>query len=90
VLDGGGIAPYGLCDIAHQGLVYDKEFGLYYNRARYFHPTLGRYNAIDPGRYVDGNNLYEYERGNPETGLDRWGGARIAHGGREGDGVYLQ
>jgi len=62
-----------LCDIAHQGLMYDKEFGLYYNRARYYHPEFGRFAGIDPGRYVDGSNLYEYVGSSPENGLDPTG-----------------
>ena len=61
-----------LCDIGHQGLIHDKEFGLIYNRARYLHPTLGRFVNRDPkdsdkpgGGYHDGMNLYEYVRSNP-------------------------
>ena len=32
----------GTCDFGHQGLLFDREFGLYYNRARYLHPVLGQ------------------------------------------------
>jgi len=39
-------AAYGLCDIGHQGLMHDKEFGLINNRRRYLHPRLGRF--LDP------------------------------------------
>ena len=38
-----GTQPYGLCDVGHQGLIFDKEFGLYYNRARMLHPVFGRF-----------------------------------------------
>ncbi len=55
-----------LCDIGHQGLLHDKEFGLVYNRARYLSPTLGRFNRPDPmdqnqagGGYQDGMNRGE-------------------------------
>ena len=34
---------YGLCDVGHQGLMHDKEFGLIYNCARHLHPRLGRF-----------------------------------------------
>ncbi len=32
----------------HQGLAIDHETGLYYNRARLLHPTLGRFTQRDP------------------------------------------
>jgi len=38
----------GLCEIGHQGLMHDKEFGLIYNRARYLHPVLMRFMQRDP------------------------------------------
>jgi len=69
--------PYGICDIGHQGLMYDKEIDLYYNRARYLDPTLGRFIGRDPKQYIDGNNLYEYLRGNPLNGRDPMGAERI-------------
>jgi len=56
--------PYALCDIGHQGLLHDREFGLIYNRMRYTQPILGRFLTQDRNvdRYVDGMNLYEYVR----------------------------
>jgi hypothetical protein len=45
---GGAAQPYGLCDIAHQGLPYDKEFLLHYNRARHQDPTNGRFLQAEP------------------------------------------
>ncbi len=41
------------------GLPIDESTGLVYARARYYHPTLGRWMARDPKGYVDGGNLYE-------------------------------
>ena len=38
--------PHNLCEFGHQGLLFDKEFGLYHNRARYLNPTLGRFSRI--------------------------------------------
>ena len=67
---GAGIS---LCDVGHQGLMHDKEFGLSYNRARYLHPILGRFTGRDPKRYVDGMNLYEYVRSESVTMRDPTG-----------------
>jgi RHS repeat-associated protein len=53
-----------LCDIGHQGLLHDREFGLIYNRARYRTP-FGRWLARDFEGYLDGMNLYEYVGSNP-------------------------
>ena len=65
--------PYGICDIGHQGLMHDKEFGLIYNRRRYLQPVLGIYTGPDPKRYVDGMNYFEDRRSNPVIGRD-WQG----------------
>ena len=65
--------PHGLCDFGHQGLLFDKEFGLYYDRARYLDPTLGRMMSPDRKDYVDGMNRFEWERSNPVTHLDPTG-----------------
>ena len=53
------------------GRELDSESGLYYFRARYFDPSLGRFLARDPLGYVDGMNLYEgyFVPG----GVDPWG-----------------
>ena len=65
--------PYGRCDIGHQGLIHDKEFGLIYNRRRYLEPVLGIYTGPDPKRYVDGMNYFEYVRSNPVVSIDPTG-----------------
>jgi RHS repeat-associated protein len=39
--------------------------GLYYYRARYYHPELGRFVAEDPVGLLGGINLYGYVDGNP-------------------------
>ena len=41
------------------GRELDAESGLYYFRARYWDPALGRFIARDPIGYVDGMNLYQ-------------------------------
>ena len=43
----------------------DVESGLYYHRARYYAPWLGRWISSDPGGLVDGPNLYRYARNSP-------------------------
>ena len=62
--------PHNLCEFGHQGLFFDKEFGLYHNRARYLNPTLGRFMQRDRIGYADGMNLYEYVRSNPLRHVD--------------------
>ena len=56
--------------LGHQGLMLDGESGLYYNWARFYHPTLGRFMQRDPLEYVDGGNLYEYVRSSPIGAID--------------------
>jgi RHS repeat-associated protein len=42
----------------------DEETGFNYHDARYYMPWLGRWTACDPGRLVDGVNVYAYARCN--------------------------
>ena len=65
-----GRAPYGLCDVGHQGLMHDEQFGLVYNRNRYLDPRTGRWSQRDFERYVDGMSLYEYVRSRPALAVD--------------------
>ncbi len=44
---------------------FDKETGLYYYRARYYKPEIGRFLQVDPVGYGAGMNLYRYCRNNP-------------------------
>ena len=84
-LGGGPLVPLitGICDTGHQGLLFDKEFGLYYNRARYLHPTLGRFCQRDPSGYVDGMSLYQYVRSAPLTFTDPRGYWRLVPRNRD-------
>jgi len=65
-----GRAPYGLCDVGHQGLMHDEQFGLVYNRNRYLDPRTGRWSQRDPAGYVDGMSLYQYATLSPVATRD--------------------
>jgi RHS repeat-associated protein len=55
------------------GRELDEEAGLYFYRARYYYAAKGRFLQRDVVGYVDGMNLYEYTRDNPERFLDPTG-----------------
>jgi RHS repeat-associated protein len=57
---GGSFATY-----RYGGYRYDAETGLYYVRARYYSPQLGRFLQPDPIGYGGGRNLYAYVDNNP-------------------------
>lgn len=51
----------------------DDGTGMYYYRARYYHPTLGRFISEDPIGYAAGPNVYAYVNGNPVSFIDPFG-----------------
>lgn len=55
----GGGSPY-----QYTGRESDHS-GLYYYRARYYHPGMGRFISEDPAGLEAGQNLYVYVEGNP-------------------------
>ncbi len=59
--------------ILFTGREYDKETGLYYYRARYYNPQIGRFLQTDPLGYGPGMNLYRYCSNNPMLLLDPLG-----------------
>jgi RHS repeat-associated protein len=59
------------------GRRYDIEIGLYYNRARYYNPFIGRFLQIDPVGYKVGMNLYAYCGNSPLNFVDPSGLRRI-------------
>jgi len=52
------------------GRRFDIEIGLYYNRARYYDPFMGRFLQMDPTGYSDGMNVYLYCMNNPLNLVD--------------------
>jgi|GEM_PF-2186211 len=49
----------------YTGQIAISEVGLYYYKARFYAPSLGRFLQTDPLGYVDGLNLYVYVSGDP-------------------------
>jgi RHS repeat-associated protein len=63
------------------GRRFDYETGLYYYRARYYNPYIGRFLQTDPVGYGDGINWYVYCKNNPlsfvdPSGLMQWATGR--------------
>jgi len=58
----------------YTGREYDEETGLYFYRARYYDPKLGRFPNVDPIGFEGGDvNLYAYVGNNPIKRVDPWG-----------------
>jgi len=52
---------------------FDAETGLYFMRARYYDPTVGRFISEDPAGISSGLNLYVYARNDPVDYVDPTG-----------------
>jgi RHS repeat-associated protein len=70
------------------GREYDKETGLYYYRARYYNPQIGRFLQTDPIGYGDGMNWYAYCGNNPIVWADPAGLLDIKIAFYDGDEPY--
>jgi RHS repeat-associated protein len=60
-------------NILFHGREYDYEMNLYYFRARYYDPIMGRFLSTDPMGYADSMNLYQGFNMNPFNFGDPWG-----------------
>src|SRR5206468_652442 len=58
---------------AFTGREWEPETQLYYYRARYYDPSIGRFLSEDPIRFRGGNNFYRYAAANPANFLDPTG-----------------
>ena len=78
------------CAIRYAGEFYDSETGLYYLRARYYDPYIGRFISEDSYWGEDDNplslNRYTYAHNDPIQYLDPTG-YKVIKKGAEGDGV---
>jgi RHS repeat-associated protein len=51
----------------------DSTTGLYYNRARYYDPSAGRFLSEDRVQFQGGINFFRYVRNNPANRVDPFG-----------------
>ncbi len=66
----------------YTGRESDPETGLYYYRARYYDPAVGRFVSEDPIGFSGGSNFYRYARNNPVRRKDPSGLCPISVGYR--------
>ena len=81
--DGSEITPsnsnYLETPYAFTGRELDPETGLYFYRARYYDPNLGRFISEDPVKFEGGLNFYVYTENNPVNRIDPFGLGWIYH-----------
>ena len=62
----------------YTGREFDSETNLYYYRARYYDPNVGRFLSEDPIRFSGGIDFYSYTRNNRTNHVQRsvWMGTK--------------
>jgi RHS repeat-associated protein len=65
----------------YTGQAHMPNLGLYYYKARFYSPALGRFLQPDPIGYDDGPNMYAYVGNNPMNRVDPTGLAAEEHHG---------
>ncbi len=57
----------------YTGREYNQNLGIYYYRARFYSPEIGRFLTPDPKMFIDGPNVYGYVSNNPLNYIDPLG-----------------
>ncbi len=65
----------------YQGMPLDPVTGLYYERARWYSPSLGTWISQDPAGYINGANTYQFVGSDPVGGVDPSGRTVVGLGG---------
>jgi RHS repeat-associated protein len=63
----------------YSGREFDAETGVFYNRYRYYDPSIGRFLGEDPTEFGAGNDFYVYVKNNPVLWIDPWGLVRCSY-----------
>lgn len=63
----------------YTGREWDSETGLYYYRARYYDPQIGRFISEDPTQFSEGPNFYIYVDNNAVVDVDPFGLAKCTY-----------